>query len=82
MTKPLIVSLFRENQHAMASVTMAVPPTFVIITLITSGKGDPSKRLTTNDGKVINAKPVDPSKNAVTIKNPFKELTLVSIYRA
>jgi len=72
MTKPLMLSLFRENQHDKASETKAAPPTLVIITLIRSGKGDPSKRLTTIDGTVINAKPVDPSKNEVTIKNLSK----------
>ncbi len=72
MTKPLILSLFRENQHAAARENTAAPPTLAIITPIGSIKGDPSKRLTTNDGSAINVKPVDPSKNEVTIKIFFK----------
>jgi hypothetical protein len=79
MTKPLILSLFRENQHAKPSETTATPPTLAVISPIGSVKGDPSKRLTTNDGTLINTNPVDPSKNEVTIKNFCKDPTLLSI---
>lgn len=82
MIKPLIFSLFRENQHATARETRAAPATLAIITLIVSVKGDPSKSLMTMDGMVNNAKPVTPSKNEVAISNPFEDPNLDSIYLA
>ncbi len=82
MIKPLTLSLFRENQHAIARENRADPPILVKIILIGSVKGDPSKRLMTNDGVAIKAKPVAPSKNEVVINNPLTDPTLFAIYRA